>query len=669
MEVQIWDVILLLRQLVGALDKDGGGFLEFTVNRPLRGHDEDAPPYADEKMLVVCDGLGGGGQNTYIIDGEKRTSAYLGSRRLSLAFQEWCLQYYDLICENMQNPRFLIEDLKKYIVDTLNAYVSEKKLKNIIRGKSMQMLPSTLAAIIYKQNGEWTEVLVVSAGDSRAFILTPENGLQQISKDDVFEDVDAFEKSATMTNNISADKDFYINYVYYKMPPKCILFVCTDGCFDYISSPMELEYRLEFAISKCTDIFDNDRDNLGEYIGNILLSNGLKDDCTMAGAIIGYKEQEEFKNKFLQRMFTIQSKYRNPCINYDNKSLKRQSEVATQLESLNKEINVIKSEIDSDILDYIVEAFLLDIGVNEYTDDEKLQKLKFWLQECSSYRTFVSDMIENEKKQLKLKEEQEVEYIGIHKQIQQMFKIMRFEQFSNNTVADNLFINLFSVNSSRNRVIKDYKNLQREIIYAENEYDRIINKFSNEFNNFKELKMKQYMQYQENLPIFELFVKLQGAYKEYIRLSRRFEKCKENLKSFYLEQDITVEQEFASAWKTRFKDYIGCSQYDEICSSYDRCIELQTEIQMIVPLTLEEKTETFKKYLKHNLSDILNKIKADSCMMYSLCRTQYVELENMQKQMNELKKYASEFEKKKYALWIEYKTSYELFYSGMGGMV
>lgn len=643
--------------------------MKFTVNRPLQGHDEDAPAYADEKILVVCDGLGGGGQNTYIVDGEKRTSAYLGSRRLSLAFQEWCLQHYDLICENMKNPSSLVVDLKKYILDTLNTYVIEKELKNIVKGKSMQMLPSTLAAIIYKQNSDWTDVLVVSAGDSRAFILTPENGLQQISRDDVFENVDAFEKSATMTNNISADRDFHINYAYYKMPSKCILLVCTDGCFDYISSPMELEYRLEFSISKCSDIFDTDRNNLGEYLENILSNSGLKDDCTMAGTIIGYMEEEELKSKFLQRALFVQSKYRNPCSLFDRESLKRKSKVVEQLDNLNKEIAIIKSEMDTDIENYIIQAFQLDIIGEENVSNKNIHILKSWLNECGSYQAFVADMLNDEKKYLKIASEKEEEYINIQKQIRQMFKIMRFEQFIDNSNVDNFFTNLLSVNSDRSRMVREYKNLKKRIAHVESLYYQVIKEFSEEFDNIKRLNLNQYETSQRKLPISRKFAELQDAYKDYIILSQQLEKCKENLKTFYLEADITAEREFVSAWKSRFLAYSNCPQYGELCSEYDRCMELQTEIQAIVPLTLEEKTEVFKKYLNVNLSGILNKVKMDSYIMSLLCAPQYAELEDKQNQKDTLKKYANEFEERKYALWMEYKPTYELFNSGIGGMV
>jgi len=45
--------------------------IPFTVYAPLLVHDEDAEPYADNRIAVVCDGLGGSGQNTYTFKGKK----------------------------------------------------------------------------------------------------------------------------------------------------------------------------------------------------------------------------------------------------------------------------------------------------------------------------------------------------------------------------------------------------------------------------------------------------------------------------------------------------------------------------------------------------------------------------------------------------------------------
>ena len=264
--------------------------MNFTVYKPLKGHDEDAPPYADDKILVVCDGLGGGGQNRYLYKGEYYTSAYLGSRELSKLFRGYCLRNYDEICENMQNPCKIISGLKIFIKESLKKFAVENNFRNVVRGKSMQVLPSTLVSAVYKITEECVETLIISAGDSRAYLLTPDKGLQQLSIDDIADDLDAYSKSATMTNNISENNEFHINYAYYKLPKNCILFVASDGCFDHISTPMDWEYILETAVLRCGNRF-SEKNVLGDVIGKILEGDiGLRDDCTIAGMINGFSD-------------------------------------------------------------------------------------------------------------------------------------------------------------------------------------------------------------------------------------------------------------------------------------------------------------------------------------------------------------------------------------------
>ena len=75
--------------------------IPFTVYAPLLEHDEDAEPYANDHMAVVCDGLGGSGQNTYIYKGEKWSSAALGSRVVSRLFCNYFREkYYEIFSDH-----------------------------------------------------------------------------------------------------------------------------------------------------------------------------------------------------------------------------------------------------------------------------------------------------------------------------------------------------------------------------------------------------------------------------------------------------------------------------------------------------------------------------------------------------------------------------------------
>lgn len=640
--------------------------MNFTVNKPLKGHDEDAPAYADDRMLIVCDGLGGGGQNAYLIDGEKRTSAYLGSRIISKACQEFISSHYDEFCENMQDSAFLIAELKSYISNSLNQYVAEKGLKNIVRGKSMQMLPSTLAAIIYKHHDDHTDALVVSAGDSRAFVLTPDNGLQQISRDDVFENVDAFEKSATMTNNIRQDGEYHINFGYLSLPSKCILFVCTDGCFDYISTPMELEYRLEYSISKCGDFLNPNEDNLGEYFGNLLVKSGLKDDCTMAGVILGYSESENTQKLFLQRALLIQDKYRNPYAQYDKESIKRKDEISDKIPELESKILALKAGIDANLKNSLISAFQYDLFGNAVDVPNSIKELVAALKGFDLYQKFLADLRRSDDEANRISEEKNSEYLDERNRLKQIFKIMRFDDFVNNLLS---FSPMNFFNSERNRYAGEYKRLQNAVSHTEKEYKEVLVEFTRAYEEFKKINPKSLKSMDDFAVVSIKYSELYRVFSEHVAAKQEFSRCKDRLKSFYMENDEAVEQEFINAWKRKFSAYTTRAQYKDIRTSYDRCIELQNEIENHVPLSTEQKIEKFKAFLDSNLQAFTGFIKNDAILMQLICGPALNEIAVIQRQYEELKKYGNEFDDKKYALWMEYKPGYELYNHCLGGKV
>lgn len=639
--------------------------MNFTVNKPLKGHDEDAPAYADDRMLIVCDGLGGGGQNAYLIDGEKRTSAYLGSRKISAACQEFFSAHYDEFCENMQDPGFLIAELKSYISDALNRYVAEKGLKNIVRGKSMQMLPSTLVAIIYKQLDDHTDALVISAGDSRAFVLTPENGLQQISRDDVFDNVDAFEKSATMTNNIRQDGDFHINFGYISLPPRCVLLVCTDGCFDYISTPMELEYRLEYSISKCGDLLDPKSNNLGNYFGNLLVKSGLKDDCTMAGAILGYSDSEVTKNLFLRRGLYIQEKYRNPFAQYDKESLKRKDEVASKLPALENEIAAMRATLDSDIKNAYINAFRQEL-VGNVSESSDAGGSVATLRTFDLFQGFVDEIHLADNELSHTSEEKNSEYFEQRDRIRQIFKNMLFDDYVNGLLTFSP-LNLFE--SDKSRYAAEYKRLQAAVDLAEKNYSEAMSGFSDVYDELKNVEPKELKSTEEFAAISEKYDILRRAFNDFVLTKQEFGRCLDSLRSYYMENDEAAEQEFTVAWKKKFSAYTTRAQYKEICECYDRCMQLQTELESCVPPTVDQVIEKFKTYLDSNLQAFIEFVKGNSLLMQDVCGYALSELAMLEKQYDELKKYGSEPDNKKYALWMEYKPVYELYDHCLGGKV
>ncbi len=89
--------------------------------------DEDAPPEATEKLLIVCDGLGGTGQTKHKIGDQYYTSAYIGSRCVSDAIKKYCdEQQRELWTDDIAT---MTKKLKQYLASQLEACIQGYKLE------------------------------------------------------------------------------------------------------------------------------------------------------------------------------------------------------------------------------------------------------------------------------------------------------------------------------------------------------------------------------------------------------------------------------------------------------------------------------------------------------------------------------------------------------------
>lgn len=633
----------------------------FTVNKPLAGHDEDAPPVASEKMLIVCDGLGGGGHNTYVVNGEKRTSAYLGSRLIKTVCENFFRVHYDELCESMENPRLLMAELKSELTRELNKYVTDNGLKNIVKGKSMQMLPSTLAAVVYRQLEDRTDALVISAGDSRAFVLTPEAGLQQISTDDVFEGVDAYDKSATMTNNIRQDGEFHINYGYISLPSRCVLLVCSDGCFDYMSTPMELEFWLEVAIDRCEDVLDPSKDSLGEQFGNILVNRVLKDDCTMAGAILGYTDSAEMKLRFKSRALDLHEQYRKPHAQYEQESRKRRDGVVAPLRDMEAKIAELRPTVDGRLKDALITAFLQDADGGAGTM-AGIPELVSALREFEPYTEFLRELQTADEETKRKAAEARVDLEKEEARMRLVFKTMLFEEFVRSLIPSGVR-RLLTVlaNPEKKRLAERYSRLQEELGKAETAYRNALAAFARGFEDFRRLELAMHKEEGEFAPLSEKFRALQETYGSYIRTQQEFDRCLEELRTFYLENDTEADEAFDKEWKKRFASHRQAKEYDDLLSGTEKCLKLGEEINRCTPLTAEAKVEKFKAYLEAHLQAFFDLVKGDAELFHLLCDPELTALTDLEAQHDELKRHATEYDEKKRAVWEDYKQGYELF--------
>lgn len=278
---------------------------------PFPGHAEDAPPVADERMAIVCDGLGGAGGVEFEVDGEVHTCAYYASRAVIAVVKKFLEDNYDFaFSDGMRHLDQIAVDMNTAIRRGLQAYSDETGINFKGRksgGSMVKLLPTTLASCIYQDKGDHVEVVCFWAGDSRCYALG-KDGLHQLMDDDARGYIDAMEciiQDAVMNNVICLDHDFHISWKAYSIPKPCIVFAASDGCFAYLESPMSFEsiflprtgaeFDLEKSIQESLEAHEND-------------------DRTLAGHIFGISSPEEYIETFSPRGDAIEAEFMSKMV-------------------------------------------------------------------------------------------------------------------------------------------------------------------------------------------------------------------------------------------------------------------------------------------------------------------------------------------------------------------
>jgi len=82
------------------------------------------------------------------------------------------------------------------------------------------------------------------AGDSRAYVFEP-SGARQLSTDDLRDPGDALanlRRDSVVSNAMSADTEFHVNYRRVELRAPFLAVCATDGCFGYLPTPMHFEH-------------------------------------------------------------------------------------------------------------------------------------------------------------------------------------------------------------------------------------------------------------------------------------------------------------------------------------------------------------------------------------------------------------------------------------------
>lgn len=281
----------------------------FSFQKEIKpGFCEDAPPVATDRYAIVCDGLGGAGHTKHLLPDEEnpgtvteRTSAYLGSRIVADRVERFFAEHWEEWAGPEQTPEIgvyagqLKEELDRAIQDCV-----EKMRIRIPVGKTIKIFPTTLASAVFLPCEDGLRVAAIWAGDSRVYLLTPSKGLRLLSLDDADGAAESMNSGTVMTNCVYAGS-FFLNYCVYTLREPGLVFCCSDGCFDYLRSPLHLEWLLLHTIQNMPQ---EDGRQPGEILGESIrdgIYQTIRDDTTMAGLCVGLSSivslQEAFRTR------------------------------------------------------------------------------------------------------------------------------------------------------------------------------------------------------------------------------------------------------------------------------------------------------------------------------------------------------------------------------------
>lgn len=264
---------------------------------------EDAPPYVNPTTISTCDGLGGSGAVKYpefvSLRGQSpaepppdlRSGAHVASRLVQAV----------VASHSSVTTKRAVASLRLSIEESLIGFDrAAGSPRSGLRGSNLRPLPTTLAlACIERSDTSTWRAHVATAGDSRVYLLDTKLGLQQLSEDHLDRPVDALtaiRESGKMSNCVSLERDWYLDVrVYEDFCDGQLLISCSDGCFDYVWSPMHLEHILLTALGHSSSV-DEWSLRLQDYFGRT-----SQDDATMAMLCLGNTTFEQVRESFRDR--------------------------------------------------------------------------------------------------------------------------------------------------------------------------------------------------------------------------------------------------------------------------------------------------------------------------------------------------------------------------------
>ncbi|MFI5709004.1 hypothetical protein [Kribbella sp. NPDC051620] len=303
-----------------------------TIDAPIGPTGEDAPAVAivreHSAWAGVFDGMGGAGGTLYEVDGIERTGAYIGARTAASAYRDWVDQTeWDAGQEGSlasslrtAEAQALSEQYRKLCVPTSR-----------LTSKLLKALPTTIAvagvSAVEGARGVY-RVITMWAGDSRIYVLTPDFGLAQLTRDHLTSGGDAQENlgdDSPMSNCASADSPFFLEELHLHVWTPFVIIAATDGCFGYVEAPVCFE-NLLLATMVSAENMESWESSL---TAEIVQQTG--DDASLAMLVVGWRDFTEVRAAFGAR--AVQAKAMVEQINIASRSVLHAKSELSRLEA------------------------------------------------------------------------------------------------------------------------------------------------------------------------------------------------------------------------------------------------------------------------------------------------------------------------------------------------
>ncbi len=273
------------------------------------GSCEDAPPIfvtpttasLRPTSLGVLDGMGGAGAGVAKFETPRlsisTSEALLASRIVRLAVIRALTAEVETTCNG------LAESIKVILKKTEDDLRLAEKTR--IRGTVIKRLPTTLVVSQIHDHStiSGTKIETWWAGDSRAFLVTPEDGLTLLTRDHVQIDdpLEQLRSDPPIENVVNMSTDFYLDENSIMVKGPFLLLLATDGVFGYLPTPGFLELGL---IESLIDA----QKGIAKSFANFCTTYAA-DDVSAVLFIRGFSDDADMRSLFSSRLDMLRKRY------------------------------------------------------------------------------------------------------------------------------------------------------------------------------------------------------------------------------------------------------------------------------------------------------------------------------------------------------------------------